>query len=94
MKAEIDNSEILMETCCAGEQSPHTCGALRGIKLTHKATGIVVHSIKEKSQHANKLAALELLKMELVKRRFDNIDEDDLVDGKTFWEELNSGKHD
>jgi hypothetical protein len=30
--------------------------------------------------------------MELVKQRFANIDEDDLVDGKTFWKELNSEK--
>lgn len=38
--------------------------------------------------------AIEELKMELVKLRFANIDEDDLVDGDTFFEELESGKYD
>ncbi|PKF48600.1 type II toxin-antitoxin system Phd/YefM family antitoxin [Enterovibrio nigricans] len=38
--------------------------------------------------------AMEELKMELVKLRFSNIDEDDLVDGDTFFEELESGKYD
>ncbi|MDV7104571.1 type II toxin-antitoxin system Phd/YefM family antitoxin [Vibrio sp. TH_r3] len=37
---------------------------------------------------------IEELKMELVKLRFANIDEDDLVDGDTFFEELESGKYD
>jgi PHD/YefM family antitoxin component YafN of YafNO toxin-antitoxin module len=37
---------------------------------------------------------MEKLKMELVKLRFANIDEDDLVDGDTFFEELESGKYD
>jgi hypothetical protein len=32
----------------------------------------------------------EKQKMELVKSRFENIDEDDLVDGKVFWEQLNA----
>lgn len=38
--------------------------------------------------------AMEELKMELVKLRFSDIDEDDLVDGDTFFEELESGKYD
>lgn len=38
--------------------------------------------------------AMEELKMELVKLRFSNIDEDDLVDGDTFFEDLESGKYD
>ena len=37
---------------------------------------------------------IEQLKMELVKSRFENIDESDLVDGKTFFEELDSDKYD
>lgn len=37
---------------------------------------------------------IEQLKMELVKSRFENIDECDLVDGKTFFEELDSSKYD
>jgi PHD/YefM family antitoxin component YafN of YafNO toxin-antitoxin module len=38
--------------------------------------------------------AIEDLKMELVKLRFSNIEEDDLVDGDTFFDELESGKYD
>jgi len=37
---------------------------------------------------------IEQLKMELVKSRFENIYESDLIDGKTFREELNAGKYD
>ncbi len=47
----------------------------------------VVISLKEYSK-------IEELKMELVKSRFSNIDEDDLVDGETFFDELDSGKYD
>jgi PHD/YefM family antitoxin component YafN of YafNO toxin-antitoxin module len=38
--------------------------------------------------------AIEDLKMELVKLRFSNIEEDDLVDGDTFFDDLESGKYD
>ena len=47
----------------------------------------VVVSLKEYDK-------IEQLKLELVKSRFENIDESDLVDGKIFREELNSGKYD
>jgi protein subunit release factor A len=94
MKTEMDMSEILIETCRAEGQSPHICSALKGIKLTHKISGIIATSIKEKSQRANYLAALELLKLKLVKQRFETIDEDDLVDGKAFLQELDLGKYD
>lgn len=33
-------------------------------------------------------------KMDLVKLRFENIDEDDLVDGETFRAQLESGEYD
>ena len=36
----------------------------------------------------------EELKMELVRSRFENIDENDLVDGNDFLDELDSGKYD
>ena len=36
----------------------------------------------------------EKLKMDFVKSRFENIDESDLADGKTFFEDLDSGKYD
>ena len=38
--------------------------------------------------------AVEQLKMELVKLRFSNIDNNDLVDGDTFFNDLESGKYD
>lgn len=38
--------------------------------------------------------AIEELKLEHVKRRFSNINEDDLVDSDTFFEALESGKYD
>lgn len=94
MKNETSRKEILIETCCAKGQSPHICSAFRGVKLTHKATGIVVYSTKEKSQQTNHLVAMELLKLELVKQRFENIEENDLIDGEAFREQLNSGKFD
>mgnify|MGYP000645724358 CR=1 FL=1 len=37
---------------------------------------------------------IEELKIELVRARFENIDEDDLMDGNTFFDELDSGKYD
>jgi len=37
---------------------------------------------------------IEALKMELIKSRFSNIDDDDLMDGETFFNELDSGKYD
>lgn len=37
---------------------------------------------------------METLKMELVKSRFENIDEDDLQEGNRFLDELDSGKYD
>lgn len=77
MKSEMDMSEILIETCLAEGQSHHIGSALKGIKLTHKISGVISTSTKGKSQRANYLAALELLKIKLVKQRFENIDEDD-----------------
>ncbi len=37
---------------------------------------------------------LEALKLEIIKSRFQSIDENDLIDGETFFEELDSGKYD
>ena len=36
---------------------------------------------------------LEALKMEIIKSRFQNIDESDFVDGEAFFEGLDSGKY-
>lgn len=37
---------------------------------------------------------IEEMKMELVKSRFENIDEDDLMDGEEFRKRLNAGEYD
>ncbi|MGI2040503.1 type II toxin-antitoxin system Phd/YefM family antitoxin [Shewanella frigidimarina] len=37
---------------------------------------------------------MEELKMELVKSRFSDVDDSDLVDGDTFFNDLDSGKYD
>ncbi len=37
---------------------------------------------------------IEELKMELVRSRFSDIHEDELMDGETFFEELESGNYD
>jgi protein subunit release factor A len=62
-----------------------------GIKIRHVASGITVESTSKKTQHLNKLAALAMLeqklKMEFVKSRFQNID-DELIDGNTFFNNL------
>jgi len=92
MAIQIDENDIKI-TICKGDCS-HIGSAEVGVKLVHRPTNITVYSLKKKSQHANKVAALELLKMELVKRRFENIDEGDLVDGEIFWKDLDSGKYD
>ena len=42
----------------------------------------------------NEYNKIEELKMELVRSRFEKIDEDDLMSGADFFAELNSGKYD
>lgn len=63
-----------------------------GIKIRHVALEITVESTSKKTQHLNKLAALAMLeqklKMEFVKSRFQNIDDDELIDGNTFFNNL------
>jgi hypothetical protein len=43
---------------------------------------------------AKEYKKLEDMKMELVKARFQNISEEDLQDGQSFFDELDSGKYD
>ncbi|MCH2256026.1 MAG: hypothetical protein MK088_05290 [Alteromonas sp.] len=47
-----------------------------------------VKSTEHKTQHQNKLNAIEALKLALVKQRFENIDEDDLTEGRDFLKGL------
>jgi len=55
-------------TLCKSPRSPRV-GAHVGVQIRHVETNITVQSITHASQHLNKLAALELLKVELVKLR-------------------------
>lgn len=58
------------------------------IEILKNGTSVaVVISSKEYQQ-------IEALKMELVKYRFANVDNADLVDGERFFQELDSGQYD
>jgi len=92
------NSDDLEITTCASPYAP-PIGAHVGVKIRHLKLNIEVTSTDQKSQHKNHMAAMEklkseLAKFELVKSRFEDIDGDDLMDGETFWNELNSGNSD
>lgn len=92
------NSGDIEITTCVSPFDPHV-GAHIGVQIRHLHLNITVKSIDQKSQHKNHIAAMEKLnseiaKFERVKSRFEDIDEDDLMDGEAFWRELNSGKYD
>jgi protein subunit release factor A len=63
----MDESDLDI-SICKGEYS-HIGSVETGVKITHRATGITVSSLKKKSQYANKVIAMELLEMELIKQR-------------------------
>jgi len=69
MANQMDENDIEI-TICKGDYS-HIGSAEVGVKLVHRPTNITVYSLKKKSQYANKVIALELLKLELVKQRFE-----------------------
>lgn len=92
------NSDDLEITTCASPYDP-PIGAHVGVRIRHLKLNIEVTSTDQKSQHKNHMAAMEKLKSELakfklVKSRFVDIDEDDLMDGETFRNELNSENSD
>jgi protein subunit release factor A len=60
------NESDLDISICKGEHS-HVGSVETGVKITHRPTGITVSSLKEKSQYANKVVAMELLGIELAK---------------------------
>ncbi|WP_462146383.1 peptide chain release factor family protein [Pseudoalteromonas gelatinilytica] len=93
----INSDEIEITTCASPYDPP--IGAHLGVKIRHLKLNIEVTSTDQKSQHKNHMAAMEklkseLAKFELVKSRFVDIDEDDLMDGETFRNELNSENSD
>ena len=74
--------ELAIRVC----ESPNSMSgsAHVGIEIRHTATGIKVKSTEHKTQHQNKLNAIEVLRHALVKQWFQNIDEDDLTEGRDF----------
>lgn len=58
------NKSDLDINICKGEYS-HIGSVETGVEIMHRATGIMVSSLKEKSQYANKVIAMELLEIEL-----------------------------
>jgi len=82
----FDEKDLEITTC----KSPKTnlLGAEVGVKIKHKKLDITVQSIDLPTQHQNKLAAIELMKEAVVKSRFENINEDDLMDGEEFFKQL------
>lgn len=61
----MDDNELEIEVI----PSPHdpVVGAHVGVRIRHKISGLTAESSSEATQYANKLNALETLKMQLVK---------------------------
>ncbi|MBA6352490.1 peptide chain release factor-like protein [Colwellia sp. BRX9-1] len=61
----LDNSEIEISIC---HSSMSLIGSAEvGVEIKHISTGIIVRSVELRTQHKNKLAALELLAERLLK---------------------------
>jgi protein subunit release factor A len=82
----LKENEIEIMICPANESKIGSAEV--GVRIKHISTNITVESLTEKTQYANKTIAVDKLKNELVKYRFENIDENDLSDGKAFFEDL------
>jgi len=67
----LDNSEIEI-SICHSPMSPFG-GAEVGVEIKHIGTGIIVRSVELRTQHKNKLAALELLAKRLLKMSNDKM---------------------
>lgn len=79
-KALLTNHSDLEITTCKSHHDP-AIGEHVGIQIRHKPSDILVKSVDETTQYANKLAAIELLQLELVKKRLQDLDDNYLVDG-------------
>ena len=62
------NEKDLIIITCSSPNDP-IVGAHVGIQIRHVPSKIVVKSVKMKTQHENRLEAMEKLKFELVKER-------------------------
>lgn len=69
MPALPENSEIRFETCRAGGKGgQHVNKTDSAVRATHLSTGVSVRVESERSQHANKKRALQLLAMKLAEQ--------------------------
>ena len=58
------------------------------IKFNNVHSKTVATDIERSTPHANKTRIIEVLKLQLIQKRFENINEIDLIDGHTFLDNL------
>ena len=69
-------SEIEFQTCrSGGKGGQHVNKTESAVRATHKASGISVRVESERSQHANKKRALELLAVKLAAQHAERLDQ-------------------
>lgn len=61
--SELDESELEITTC-KGDCSKVGSAEI-GVKIRHIPTGTIAYSLSKKSQYANKVAAIEKIKIKL-----------------------------
>lgn len=75
MPALPENSEVRFETCRAGGKGgQHVNKTDSAVRAIHIASGVSVRVESERSQHANKKRALEMLAMKLAEQHSANMD--------------------
>ena len=71
-----EESEVRFETCrAAGKGGQHVNKTESAVRAVHMATGVSVRVESERSQHANKKRALELLAVKLAAQHAERLDQ-------------------